>query len=160
MLNLAFSMVLFSVLGKFGAVTGGTDGLRFDRPSLPASTLNARLRDRPARTRPRNRGPRRLAVQYYFRTVDGQALARIKHQRDAGWSTWAYRPSACSGAVTRSRPALCGLGGSIFALTQGLVTPIMWVLGGARARSSSSPVLGGLGARHRSVHPARSCSAS
>ena len=34
MLNLAFSMVLFSVLGKFGGITGGTDGLRFDRPSL------------------------------------------------------------------------------------------------------------------------------
>jgi len=34
MLNLAFSMVLFSVLGKFGAFTGGTDGLRFDRPSF------------------------------------------------------------------------------------------------------------------------------
>ncbi len=34
MLNLAFSMVLFSVLGKFGHVTGGTDGLRFDRPTF------------------------------------------------------------------------------------------------------------------------------
>ena len=34
MLNLALSMVLFSVLGKFGGLTGGTDGLRFDRPTL------------------------------------------------------------------------------------------------------------------------------
>src|ERR1700682_4004580 len=34
MLNLAFSMMLFAVLGKFGTVTGGTDGLRFDRPTL------------------------------------------------------------------------------------------------------------------------------
>src|SRR5512141_2873414 len=39
MLNLAFSMVLFSVLGKFGATTGGTDGLRFDRPTLAGMHL-------------------------------------------------------------------------------------------------------------------------
>lgn len=34
MLNLAISMVLFTVLGKFYAVTGGTDGLRINRPTL------------------------------------------------------------------------------------------------------------------------------
>ena len=34
MLNLALSMVLFSLLGKFYGVTGGTDGLRIDRPAL------------------------------------------------------------------------------------------------------------------------------
>jgi ABC-type branched-subunit amino acid transport system permease subunit len=34
MLNLAFSRVLFSVLGKFGGITGGTEGLRFDRPTF------------------------------------------------------------------------------------------------------------------------------
>ena len=45
MLNLAFSMVLFSVLGKFGAVTGGTAGLRFDRPTLAGVHLEVELAD-------------------------------------------------------------------------------------------------------------------
>ena len=39
MLNLAFSMVLFAVLGKFYGVTGGTDGLRFDRPTVAGLVL-------------------------------------------------------------------------------------------------------------------------
>jgi Branched-chain amino acid transport system / permease component len=34
MLNLALSMVLYSVLGKFYEITGGTDGLRLERPPI------------------------------------------------------------------------------------------------------------------------------
>src|SRR6185295_11018021 len=34
MLNLALSMVLYSVLGKFYELTGGTDGLRVDRSTI------------------------------------------------------------------------------------------------------------------------------
>jgi ABC-type branched-subunit amino acid transport system permease subunit len=34
MLNLALSMVLYSVLGKFYEITGGTDGLHLERPRL------------------------------------------------------------------------------------------------------------------------------
>src|SRR5262249_15957129 len=39
MLNLALSMVLYSVLGKFYDVTGGTDGLRIDRTPLLGMTF-------------------------------------------------------------------------------------------------------------------------
>ena len=34
MLNLAFSMVLYSMLEKFFYVTGGSDGMRLDAPDL------------------------------------------------------------------------------------------------------------------------------
>ena len=39
MLNLALSMVLFAVLGKFYHLTGGTDGLRMERPPLLGQVL-------------------------------------------------------------------------------------------------------------------------
>jgi ABC-type branched-subunit amino acid transport system permease subunit len=132
MLNLAFSMVLFSVLGKFGAVTGGTDGLRFDRPSFAGFHLE------------RENFETALlmlalalavvvgwAVQYYFRTVDGQALAAIKTNE----TRLEYLGISAKRVFWRGyglSAALCGLGGSIFALTQGLVTPDMgyWVRSG------------------------------
>ena len=132
MLNLAFSMVLFSVLGKFGEVTGGTDGLRFDRPSFAGVHLE------------RESFEVALlvlalalavvvgwAVQYYFRTVDGQALAAIKTNE----TRLEYLGISAKRVFWRGygmSAALCGLGGSIFALTQGLVTPEMgyWVRSG------------------------------
>ena len=40
MLNLALSMVLFAVLGKFYNLTGGTDGLRLERPPLFGQVLD------------------------------------------------------------------------------------------------------------------------
>ena len=40
MLNLAFSMVLYSVLEKFFEITGGSDGLRIARPSVFGLTLD------------------------------------------------------------------------------------------------------------------------
>lgn len=132
MLNLAFSMVLFSVLGKFGAITGGTDGLRFDRPAFAGMQLE------------RESFETALlglalalaviigwAVQYYFRTVDGQALAAIKTNE----TRLEYLGISAKRVFWRGyglSAALCGLGGSIFALTQGLVTPDMgyWVRSG------------------------------
>jgi ABC-type branched-subunit amino acid transport system permease subunit len=132
MLNLAFSMVLFSVLGKFGAVTGGTDGLRFDRPSFAGLHL-----ERDAFETALLMLALALAVvvgwavQYYFRTVDGQALAAIKTNE----TRLEYLGISAKRVFWRGyglSAALCGLGGSIFALTQGLVTPDMgyWVRSG------------------------------
>ena len=132
MLNLALSMVLFSVLGKFGGLTGGTDGLRFDRPTLGFVHLE--------------REPFETAllvlalvlsmaagwvVQRYFASVSGQALAAIKTNEtrleDLGISA---KRVFWGGYVLAA--TLCGLGGSLFALTQGLVTPEMgyWVRSG------------------------------
>ena len=132
MLNLAFSMVLFSVLGKFGAFTGGTDGLRFDRPSfgfvhleregfetallllaLVLAVLAGAL------------------VQRYFGSVNGQALAAIKtNETRLEYLGLSAKRVFWGGYVLSA--TLCGLGGSLFALTQGLVTPEMgyWVRSG------------------------------
>jgi ABC-type branched-subunit amino acid transport system permease subunit len=132
MLNLAFSMVLFSVLGKFGAVTGGTDGLRFDRPSFgfvhlaregfeTALLLLALVLALLAG----------LAVQRYFASVNGQALAAIKTNETRLEYLGISAKRVFWGGYVLSA-ALCGLGGSLFALTQGLVTPDMgyWVRSG------------------------------
>ena len=132
MLNLAFSMVLFSVLGKFGSVTGGTDGLRFDRPTfawvplerdgfetaLLCLALMAAL-------------AMGLLVQRYFASVAGQSLAAIKtNETRLEYLGISAKRVFWGGYVLAA--ALCGLGGSLFALTQGLVTPEMgyWVRSG------------------------------
>ena len=132
MLNLALSMVLFSVLGKFGGLTGGTDGLPFDRPTLGFVHLE--------------REPFETAllvlalvlsiaagwvVQRYFASVSGQALAAIKtNETRLEYLGISAKRVFWGGYVLAA--ALCGLGGSLFALTQGLVTPEMgyWVRSG------------------------------
>lgn len=132
MLNLAFSMVLFSVLAKSGAVTGGTDGLRFDRPTLAGATLD---RDgfelallAMALTCALAAGG---LVQRYFASVPGQALAAIKTNETRLEYLGISAKRVFWGGYVLSA-TLCGLGGSFFALTQGLVTPEMgyWVRSG------------------------------
>ena len=132
MLNLALSMVLFSVLGKFGSVTGGTDGLRFDRPTLAWFALD----------RDRFEGALLVlalvlalaagwCVQRYFASVSGQALAAIKtNETRLEYLGISAKRVFWGGSVLAA--TLCGLGGSLFALTQGLVTPEMgyWVRSG------------------------------
>jgi ABC-type branched-subunit amino acid transport system permease subunit len=132
MLNLAFSMVLFSVLGKFGGLTGGTDGLRFDRPHFAGMVLE------------RERFETALLlvavvlalvcgalVMRYFRSINGQALAAIKTNETRLEYLGISAKRVFWGGYVLSA-TLCGLGGSLFALTQGLVTPEMgyWVRSG------------------------------
>jgi len=132
MLNLAFSMVLFSVLGKFGHVTGGTDGLRFDRPRFAGQALERAGFEAALLV---------LAlvlavavgwvVMRYFASVGGQRLAAIKtNETRLEYLGISARRVFWGGYVLSA--ALCGLGGSVFALTQGLVTPEMgyWVRSG------------------------------
>jgi ABC-type branched-subunit amino acid transport system permease subunit len=132
MLNLAFSMVLFSVLGKFGAFTGGTDGLRFDRPTIAGFHLEREGFELALLVLALGLAVVvGWAVQYYFRTVDGQALAAIKTNE----TRLEYLGISAKRVFWRGyglSAALCGLGGTIFALTQGLVTPEMgyWVRSG------------------------------
>ena len=132
MLNLALSMVLFSVLGKFFTLTGGTDGLRVARSSFLGFDLG------------RNGFETALLVtsvglalvlgmlvQRYLNSVAGQALTSIKTNETRleyiGFS--AYKV-LWIGYVFSA--ALCGLSGAIFALIQGLVTPEMgyWIRSG------------------------------
>ncbi|MDT7838232.1 branched-chain amino acid ABC transporter permease [Aquabacterium sp. OR-4] len=132
MLNLAFSMVLFSVLGKFGGITGGTDGLRFDRPSFGFVAMEREGFETAllglALVLALAAG---WAVQRYFGSVNGQALAAIKTNETRLEYLGISAKRVFWGGYLLSA-TLCGLGGSLFALTQGLVTPEMgyWVRSG------------------------------
>jgi ABC-type branched-subunit amino acid transport system permease subunit len=125
-------MVLFSVLGKFGAVTGGTDGLRFDRPSFAFVPLEREGFETAllllALVLAVLAG---VLVQRYFGSVNGQALAAIKTNETRLEYLGISAKRVFWGGYVLSA-ALCGLGGSLFALTQGLVTPEMgyWVRSG------------------------------
>lgn len=123
MLNLALSMVLYAVLGKLYHLTGGTDGMRLDRPAIMGMTLE--------------RGPFEIAllfltlllslllawwVQRYFRSGSGEALSGIKTNEtrleylgfSASYVMWkGYLLSA----------VVVGFSGSLLVLMQGLVTP-------------------------------------
>jgi len=129
MLNLAFSMVLFSIIVKFSRITNGTDGLRLDRPDIFGISLArdsyetvllitgvvcAMLCS--------------VLVQRYFYSPAGQALAAIKtNETRLEYLGISAKRVFWVGYVFAS--ALCALGGTLFALTQGLVTPEMgyWV---------------------------------
>lgn len=132
MLNLALSMVLFSVLGKFYEITGGTDGLRLERPPIiglrfdrsgyeTALLLLALLAS--------------LAlgwlVQRYFQSAAGEALAGIKtNETRLEYLGMSARRILWNGYMLSA--ALCGLSGALFVLLQGLVTPDLgyWVRSG------------------------------
>jgi ABC-type branched-subunit amino acid transport system permease subunit len=132
MLNLALSMVLFSVLGKFGGVTGGTDGLRFDRPTLGFVRLEREGFETAllllALALALGAG---WTLQRYFASVAGQAMAAIKtNETRLEYLGISARRVFWGGYVLAA--TLCGLGGSLFALAQGLVTPELgyWVRSG------------------------------
>lgn len=132
MLNLAFSMVLFSVLGKFGGLTGGTDGLRFDRPAFAGIVMEREAFETAllglALVLAVAAG---WAVMRYFGTVNGQSLAAIKTNETRLEYLGISAKRVFWGGYVLSA-TLCGLGGSLFTLTQGLVTPEMgyWVRSG------------------------------
>jgi len=132
MLNLALSMVLYAVLGKFFHITGGTDGLRLERTPFFGMAL-----DRDSFESVLLMLSVLLAlitgwlVRRYQRSVAGQALAAIKTNETrleyVGIS--AYK-TLWIGYIFSA--TLCGLSGAIFAIAQGLVTPEMgyWVRSG------------------------------
>jgi len=144
MLNLALSMVLFAVLGKFFELTGGTDGLRIERSPFFGMMME------------RDRFESVLLlicvllalllgwlVQRYLRSVAGQALAALKTNETrleyVGIS--AYKTMWIAYIISAS---LCGLSGAMFAIAQGLVTPEMgyWVRSGEIVFVA---ILGGVG---------------
>jgi ABC-type branched-subunit amino acid transport system permease subunit len=144
MLNLALSMVLFAVLGKFFNLTGGTDGMRVARSTFFGMRLErdgfetALLVTVVALALVLG-----ILVQRYLNSVAGQALAAIKtnETRLEFLGISAYRV-LLTGYVLSA--ALCGLSGAIFAITQGLVTPEMgyWVRSGEIVFIA---ILGGVG---------------
>jgi ABC-type branched-subunit amino acid transport system permease subunit len=123
MLNLALSMVVFSMLGKFYSLTGGTDGLRINRPTLFAITLERDVFETSLLILSLCFAALLVwGIQRYFKSASGEALAGIKSNEtrleylglSAKRILWnAYILSA----------ALVGLSGALFGLVQGLVTP-------------------------------------
>lgn len=152
MLNLALSMVLFSVLGKFYNFTGGTDGLRLERPPLAGQILE--------------RAPFETcllviaaalvvftcwAIKRFYAAPMGQALVAIKtNEVRLEYLGLSARRVFLTGYMISA--TLCGFSGAMFAMIQGLVTPEMgyWVrsgeyvfiaiLGGLANRSAPSSV--------------------
>ena len=123
MLNLAISMVLFSLLGKFYEVTGGTDGLRIDRPTLLGVAFE-------------RAGFETVLlvltlvfalllgwlVQRFFGSAAGQALAGVKtNETRLEYLGLSAQRILWNGYVISA--GLVGLSGALVALLQGLVTP-------------------------------------
>ena len=144
MLNLALSMVLFSVLGKFFTYTGGTDGLRLERtPFFGIPMARDEFETALLITCVVLALLLGWLVQRYLRSVAGQALAAVKTNETrleyVGIS--AYQAMWIGYIISAT---LCGLSGAMFAIAQGLVTPEMgyWVRSGEIVFVT---ILGGVG---------------
>ena len=132
MLNLALSMVLFAVLGKFYNLTGGTDGLRLERPAFLGQVLERDAYESlllvlclvlVVVTC--------LLVQRFYGSPTGQALKALKsNEVRLEYLGISARLVFYKGYIASA--ALCGFAGGMFALVQGLVTPEMgyWVRSG------------------------------
>lgn len=132
MLNLALSMVLFAALGKFYHFTGGTDGLRLERPPFLGRVLErAQFETWLLVLSAVLVVVACYLVKRFYASPTGQALAALKTNEVRleylGISAKAvfYRAYVLSAV-------LCGFAGSMFALIQGMVTPEMgyWVRSG------------------------------
>lgn len=123
MLNLGISMVLYALAGKLYAWTGGTDGLRFERPALLGMTL-----DRSTFEFAMLALVLTLAVvltwrvQRYFVSSAGQVMLAIRsNETRLEYIGVSARASLVQGYVLSA--ALVGLSGALLTLEQGLVTP-------------------------------------
>jgi ABC-type branched-subunit amino acid transport system permease subunit len=144
MLNLAISMVLFSLVGKLYETTGGSDGFRIQRATLAGVTFDRSGYEAAL-----------LAltlvaavvlgwlVQRYFRSAAGEAMAGIKTNETRleylGLST---QKMLWNGYLVSA--GLVGVSGALLALLQGLVTPELgyWMVS---AEFVFIAVLGGTG---------------
>lgn len=123
MLNLALSMVLFAVLGKLYHITGGTDGLSFERPTLLGMVLDRKSYEIGLLiTTIILAGMLAWLLQHFFKSGNGQALAAVKTNETRleylGFSAYVilWRGYVLSALVV-------GFAGALLALIQGLVTP-------------------------------------
>lgn len=132
MLNLAFSMVLYSILEKFFFITGGSDGLRVPRPTILGKAVE--------------RFEYETSLFYltlvlvvlcawlvyrYFQSPLGEALRALKSNE----TRLEYIGLSARGVLLVAyviSAALAGLGGTLLALVQGHVTPELsyWVRSG------------------------------
>jgi ABC-type branched-subunit amino acid transport system permease subunit len=123
MLNLALSMVVFSMLGKFYNLTGGTDGLRIQRPTLLGQALERSAFETALLVIALACSALLVwLVQRYFKSAAGEALASIKsNETRLEYLGLSAKRILWDGYVISA--VLVGLSGALFVLVQGLVTP-------------------------------------
>ncbi|WP_428698155.1 branched-chain amino acid ABC transporter permease [Stappia sp.] len=144
MLNLAFSMIFWSILEKFYHYTGGADGIRLPRPTVFGMALE--------------RGPFELIMFYlslslvillgwftvrWFASPAGQLFQTIKtNETRLQYLGVSPQRALLTGYVLSA--ALCGTGGVIMGIVQGVVTPefAWWIRSGEMVFIA---VLGGAG---------------
>jgi branched-chain amino acid transport system permease protein len=132
MLNLAFSMVLYSLLDKFIHITGGSDGMRIERPMIFGQAME--------------RGEFETVLYYISLAILAASLYAFDRFLD---SPWGHTLRAMKANETRveylgisarrvllvayvSSALLAGLGGALMAAIQGIATPdySYWVRSG------------------------------
>ena len=123
MLNLAFSMVLYSILEKFFHLTGGSDGLRILRPTVFGLSF-----ERAGFDGVLYHLTLALAlvaawlVWLYLKSPLGQALKAIKtNETRLEYIGLSARTVLLVGYVISA--VLCGLGGAALGVIQGIATP-------------------------------------
>lgn len=144
MLNLAFSMIFWSILEKFYHYTGGADGIRLPRPTVLGNALG--------------RNDFELVLYYtalalmiglgwftirWFASPVGQLFRTIKtNETRLEYLGISPRRAMLSGYLLSA--ALCGVGGVMMGMAQGVVTPeyVWWV---RSAEMVFIAVLGGIG---------------
>ncbi len=145
MLNLAISMVFFTLLSKLYYITGGTDGLRVATPTLLGIELGREVFDQilliialalmvgSA-----------LLTDVYLRSPVGQALSAI-HTNEVRLEYIGVSARGIIWAAYTVSAALAGLGGAISAVAIGHVVPELsyWTVSGQLVLIA---VLGGIGA--------------
>ncbi|MFG1394813.1 branched-chain amino acid ABC transporter permease [Xanthobacter agilis] len=123
MLNLAFSMVLYSILEKFFHLTGGSDGLRIRRPSALGFAFDRAQFDTLIYylTLVLAFGAAYL-VWRYLKSPLGQALKAIKsNETRLEYIGLSARFVMLVGYVISA--LLCGIGGACLGIIQGIATP-------------------------------------
>jgi branched-chain amino acid transport system permease protein len=132
MLNLAFSMVFYAILEKFFHLTGGSDGLRVPRPTFAGMELERAAFETGLFYLTLGLvilvG---LGVHRYLDSPLGKALEALKTNETRLEYIGVSARAALLVAYVLSA-ALAGLGGSVLALVQGVVTPELsyWVSSG------------------------------
>lgn len=132
MLNLAFSMIFYSILEKFYYLTGGADGMQVARPSV----LGIELERDPFETLLFYGGlVLAMVVAYgvhrFLQSPLGNMMKTIKtNETRLEYLGVSARSTLLAGYVLSA--LLCGLGGSMMAVAQGIVTPeyAYWIRSG------------------------------
>ncbi len=144
MLNLAISMVFFTLLSKLYYITGGTDGLRVATPTLLGMELDRDAFDQALHVIALAlMVVSSLLIDAYLRSPLGEALGAI-HTNEVRLEYLGVSARGVIWAAYTVSAALAGLGGAISAVAIGHVVPELsyWTVSGQLVLIA---VLGGIG---------------